>query len=167
MSLDQNAKVSLTSRKLVVESWNLIKNKINNYQMVAGVLLFRNIFSTAPQVKEMFEFAKGKDDEEITRSPSFAHHAQKVVTELDKTIQLLISDDNTLALSQMLTDLGNYHGGLGVERDHFIVVGQALLKTISTALGEDFKPEVEQAWIETYEFISGTMIAGGQSGEDR
>jgi hemoglobin-like flavoprotein len=39
-------------------------------------------------------------------------------------------------------------------------VADALLWTLSQGLGDDFTPEVEQAWVEVYTVLAETMQAG-------
>ncbi len=56
--------------------------------------------------------------------------------------------------------LGRRHTGYGVEAAHYDAVGAALIHTLRTGLGNDFTPEVEAAWVETFTLLSGVMIAG-------
>ncbi len=53
--------------------------------------------------------------------------------------------------------LGRRHAGYGVVPAQYASVGAALLWTLGQGLGEDFTPEVEQAWSETYGLLAGVM----------
>jgi hemoglobin-like flavoprotein len=58
----------------------------------------------------------------------------------------------------MVAHLGKRHTAYHVEREHYAVVGKALLWAFEQALGPDFTPEVRQAWTEAYELIAETAI---------
>jgi hemoglobin-like flavoprotein len=59
-------------------------------------------------------------------------------------------------LRYAVKDLGRRHDGYGVKDEHYESVGVALLWTLGQGLGEEeFTPEVEEAWAETY----GTLTA--------
>ena len=64
-----------------------------------------------------------------------------------------------------IQEMGNRHQGYGVEPAHYAVVGQALLDTLAKGLGDDFTPDVREAWTETYTLVSTTMqdTAAGNS----
>lgn len=148
------------SHKLVIDTWNRVKSKFKNYEMVAGVLLFRNIFEAAPEAKELFDFAKGKDDEEIFRSIKFSLHSKKVIGAIDKVVGMLSSRLEDLVT--FLTDLGQYHATYGILPAHYSIVGEALINTLKSALSEEFTEKVRESWIGAYELISSTMIKGGE-----
>jgi hemoglobin-like flavoprotein len=57
-------------------------------------------------------------------------------------------------------DLGRRHEGYGVKEEHYESVGAALLWTLGQGLGEEFTPEVEQAWAETYGTLTALMKDG-------
>lgn len=54
-------------------------------------------------------------------------------------------------------DLGQRHAGYGVEPAHYDKVGEALIFTLEKGLGDDFTPDVKDAWAETYGVLSATM----------
>ena len=155
-----NTNVTDPSHKLVIDTWNRVKSKYKNYEMVAGVLLFRNIFEAAPEAKELFDFAKGKDDEEIFRSIKFSLHSKKVIGAIDKVVGMLSSRLEDLVI--FLTDLGQFHATYGILPAHYSIVGEALINTLKSALSEEFTEKVKESWIGAYELISSTMIKGGE-----
>lgn len=53
--------------------------------------------------------------------------------------------------------LGQRHAGYGVLPTHYDTVGAALLDTLAAGLGEQFTPEVEEAWAQAYALLSGVM----------
>jgi hemoglobin-like flavoprotein len=46
--------------------------------------------------------------------------------------------------------LGARHTGYGVQAHHYQTVGAALLWTLAQGLGEQFTPDVEEAWTAVY-----------------
>ena len=57
-------------------------------------------------------------------------------------------------LSREMRELGARHGSYGVRVDHYAPVGSALIWMFQSALGHRFTPEMEEAWLEAYAFIS-------------
>lgn len=60
---------------------------------------------------------------------------------------------NLEKLVPVLQDLGKRHVGYNVKPAHYDTVGAALLAALAAGLGDDFTPEVKDAWTEVY----GTM----------
>jgi hypothetical protein len=46
-----------------------------------------------------------------------------------------------------LENLGKQHVAYRVEKKHYYTVGLALLVTLETCLGDDFTPEIKDAWL--------------------
>lgn len=63
------------------------------------------------------------------------------------------------ALVPAVQDMGRRHIKYGVTREQYGTVGQALLDTLAKGLGDDFTPEVKNAWTVIYGVLSTTMIA--------
>lgn len=56
-------------------------------------------------------------------------------------------------------ELGRRHAGYGADPRHYETVSTALLWTLERCLGEEFTDEARQAWTDTCELLSSTMIA--------
>src|SRR5712675_1378447 len=63
-------------------------------------------------------------------------------------------------LATELRKLGARHGGYGVEINQYAPVGSALIWMFQKTLGDRFTPEMEEAWLEAYAFISCEMERG-------
>jgi len=50
------------------------------------------------------------------------------------------------------------HVSYGARREHYPVVGAALLWTLEQGLGDAWTPEVASAWTAAYDTLSGTMM---------
>ena len=71
--------------------------------------------------------------------------------------------NNLPMLAPVLQNLGQRHAGYGVTSGHYNDVGAALLATLEAGLGDDFTPEIRQAWTEVYGLISSTMIEAAET----
>ena len=56
--------------------------------------------------------------------------------------------------------LGQRHNGYGAQPEHYIVVGECLLLSISDGLGEAWTPELKEAWQEMLNWLFEEMIRG-------
>lgn len=105
---------------------------------------YRRLFELAPEVRPMFNREIGLQARKFSEMLAWviAHLEQpdKLVTELRK--------------------LGARHGGYGVEINHYAPVGSALIWMFRQTLGDRFTPEMEEAWLEAYAFISSEMERG-------
>ncbi len=94
--------------------------------------------------------------------PLFAHVA--MADQQDKLLQSLVyvveNLRNPEALVAALEGLGARHVKYGALPEHYPIVGAALLKTFQTYLGDDWTPEVKQAWVEAYGLITEVMLKG-------
>jgi hypothetical protein len=119
----------------------------------------------APAAEAMYRFVeKQRPDEEVDeeamyKSPLFIAHARAVFGTVDAAVGL-VKEGKTASLADVLVDLGRRHFGYGVQPPHFEVVGQALMHTFETALGEKFTDEARQGWVQVYSVVSTGMIEG-------
>lgn len=143
----------------VKDSWDIVL-QIPNCTQVAGELLFRNIFRTAPGAHKMFPFGKEFDrvEDRMFKGRLFKKHAKNVVDMLDSAVQMLGPDLNEL--EEILVALGAKHVGYGILPEHYPIVGQALLETLATALGEQFTDDLRDCWSGVYGFITSSMLKG-------
>jgi hemoglobin-like flavoprotein len=56
--------------------------------------------------------------------------------------------------------LGARHRGYGVRAAHYKVMGEALMASLRQAIGEQWTPEVEDAWRLAYNLVAETMMLG-------
>jgi hemoglobin-like flavoprotein len=156
----------MTATEVVIKSWALV-TAIENYEEVAGELLFRKIFAIAPQALFLFSFGeehKDKTQDEINMdkiyaSDGFKKHATGVIKTVNAAVGMLASSDMNQLIT-VLKGLGKRHVAYGVQAEHYPIVGQGLVETLSDALGDAFTDEVKAGWVEIYGVISDTMIAG-------
>ncbi len=94
--------------------------------------------------------------------PKLRHLFQSDITEQGRRLMHMVATaihrlDDLDALVPVVRQLGVRHKIYGVEPSHYDTVGEALLWTLEQGLGDDFTPEVAEAWAETYGLLSGVM----------
>eukprot|EP00522_Entomoneis_paludosa_P009408 CAMPEP_0172440746 /NCGR_PEP_ID=MMETSP1065-20121228/1363_1 /TAXON_ID=265537 /ORGANISM="Amphiprora paludosa, Strain CCMP125" /LENGTH=148 /DNA_ID=CAMNT_0013189739 /DNA_START=26 /DNA_END=469 /DNA_ORIENTATION=- len=142
---------------LVVETWGEIQ-KIPEYEEVAGVLLFKNIFKVEPAAQNIFSFGQEFDigSEKIFEDRRFIAHAKTVIGMVTAAIGLLEKGEME-KLINVLRDLGARHVSYDVVPEHYPIVGEALITTLAAALGDSFTAEVKRQWLHVADVIFTTM----------
>lgn len=92
-------------------------------------------------------------------NPMLKKHAKGVIATVNAAVGMLESGDMD-TLVKVLKDLGAKHVNYGVLKEHYDIVGEALIGTLNDALGDEFNADVKAAWEEIYGVISSTMIEG-------
>lgn len=118
-------------KQLVRSTWALVKP----IQEDAARLFYGRLFEIDPSTKPLFA------------STDMAKQGKKLM----QTINVAVAGLERLdAILPAVEALGRRHVGYGVREVHYESVGAALLWTLEQGLGEEFTPEVEEAWAETY-----------------
>jgi hemoglobin-like flavoprotein len=117
-----------------------------------GKVVFLNIFEIAPEAKGLFPW--GNDPNHLVNGRLEAH-AGNVVATVGTAVSLL-RDLGTLV--PVLQELGKKHVGYKVVPEHYDVVGQALIKSLRTALGSAFTQAVENSWLKVFTIVKTTMV---------
>lgn len=130
---------------LVKESWA----KVAPIAPTAATLFYDRLFSVAPAVRPLFA-----DD--------MTEQKRKLIEMLTLVVDGL---DNIDAVVPEIEALGRRHRGYGTKPEHYDVVGECLLWTLSQGLGEDFTPEVKTAWTSAYGVLAATMIKAQTSAQ--
>ena len=123
--------------ELVQSSWAKVAP---NADQVAP-MFYNRLFEIAPEVKPLF-------------TSDIQEQGKKLMQMLNVAVTSLTKLD---AIVPAVQELGTRHNDYHVEPEHYNSVGQALLWTLNEGLGEEFTPEVEEAWIETYVTLSTVM----------
>lgn len=109
---------------------------------IAADLFYGRLFEIAPSVRRMFP-------------QDMVQQKMKLMTMLGVVVNGLTKID---ALLPAVRALGKRHAGYDVHPEHFAPVGAALIWTLEQGLGDDFTPEVKEAWTTAYGVLSSVMI---------
>ena len=125
--------------KLVQQSFS----KIMPISDMAAVIFYDRLFEIAPQVKTMF--------------PSeLAEQRGKLMATLTAVVNGLGKLSSILPAASALA---KRHVSYGAKPEHYPVVGAALLWTLEKGLGENWTPEVANAWKAAYGTLSAFMVS--------
>lgn len=146
----------------VLESWETAHQHFENFEIVLGTSIARNLFTEKPQAKAVFGFPKSADPNsaDFLRTKRFLMHADFLVSMLDSAFQMMGPDEELL--TEMLMELGKKHAESGVEPEMFAVFRDALLQALKNIL-PDFSNSTRQAWKQTLDKLSFDMIRGMKS----
>ena len=125
---------------LVKETWGFVITKSDE----AGELFYNRLFEVAPGVRHLF---KGEIKEQSRKLMNMVTY---VIAKLDK-LDTIVTEIKSLA---------QRHNKYGAKPEHYAVVGECLLYTLKTGLGERWNRQTEEAWVAVYTVLSTAMIAG-------
>ena len=120
--------------------------KVAPIASTAAEIFYTKLFEMDPEVKALFP---ASDDDKMKEQ------GNKLMTMLAAAVNGL---SNVEALIPVLQDLGKKHVGYKVEKSHYDTVGAALLDTLAAGLGDEFTPDVKQAWTDVYGVMANVMI---------
>ena len=107
------------------------------------MLFYDRLFEIAPSVKAMFPADMTEQRKKLMATLAF------VVNGLDRLESILPA----------ASALATRHVSYGAKREHYPVVGAALLWTLEQGLGEAWTQELADAWTAAYATLSGFMIS--------
>ena len=125
--------------RLIKSSWALV-GTID--PVVVGQLFYNRLFEIAPEVKPMFQ-------------KPMAEQSKKLLATLGYIVSKLDSLDSII---EEVAKLSQRHVNYGVKKEHYAIVGTALLWTLEKGLGEHWNSELKQAWTDCYVILSSAMI---------
>jgi hemoglobin-like flavoprotein len=109
----------------------------------AAVMFYDRLFAVAPQVKAMFP-------------ADMTEQRKKLMATLSVVVNGL---DDLETILPAASALATRHVSYGAKAEHYPVVGGALLWTLERGIGDNWTPEVADAWTAAYEMLSGFMIS--------
>ena len=126
-----------TQVQLVQTTWE----KVVPISEQAAVLLYGRLFELDPALK-----------------PLFTSDIKEQGKKLMQMITVAVRGLNDLPkLIPAVEALGRGHIGYGVKDEPYATVGTALLWTLEQGLGDEFTPEVKEAWAVVYNALADTM----------
>ncbi|MBQ4821068.1 globin family protein [Aquimarina sp. MMG016] len=131
--------------KITIELVQSSFEKVAPIAETAAKIFYDKLFELDPELKKIFP----ADDPEAMKG-----QGNKLMTMLSSAVAGLSNLDKLIPILQ---DLGKRHVDYKVESSHYDTVGAALLSTLSVGLGDDFTPEIETAWSDTYGVMASVM----------
>lgn len=133
-------------KELVRKTWK----EAAKPEVQAGQKLFKKLFQISPDAVTYFSNVDMEDE-------GFKGHIGRVMNTLDQVIQNL--DDLTLLIPN-LEKLGKIHANMGIKKQQFAAVKQALLYTLSQELKDLFNDKCQEAWAITFDMLAEAMAQG-------
>lgn len=134
--MDQDHRIALVEKSF---------EQINKHESDFVSEFYAKLFDTYPQIKPFFF--------NIDTSAQGA----KLYASLALLVQNLRQPD---ALKQVLHPLGKKHIGYGATPERYLMVEQVLIDSLKTLLGDDWTPQLHQAWADTMERVIDIMLEG-------
>lgn len=119
--------------------------KVRPIADTAAKIFYAKLFELDPALEPLFP--KGEEAMKV--------QGNKLMTMLGSAVAGL---SDLEALIPILQDLAVRHVEYRVKPEHYATVGAALLSTLEVGLGDDFTPEVKEAWAGVYGTMSSVMI---------
>lgn len=117
---------------------------------------FAKVEPIAEQAAEIFYATLFELDPNLR--PLFKGNLQDQGRKLMATLKVAVKGlDDLNKLVPVLQNLAERHVDYGVKPEDYTPVGNALLYTLKVGLGDDFTPELRQAWIDTFRIVAKVM----------
>lgn len=145
MSADASNETGLQV-ELLESSFEKVKPKANEF----AESFYENLFTDYPAAKPLFVHTDVKEQ------------SKKLLASLVFVVENL---KNPGALTEALKGLGANHVKYGALPEHYPLVGNTLLKTFGQFLGDDWTPDVQEAWVGAYGVITEVMLDGADYSE--
>ena len=129
--------ITSTQKKLVQASFEQVEPIADQ----AAEIFYAKLFEFDPKLRSMF---KG----------DMKDQGKKLMSTLKIAVKSL---DNLDALVPVIQNLAAKHIDYGVTVDDYTPVGNALIYTLKTGLGDAFTPELRSAWIEVYTTLANVI----------
>lgn len=132
--------------QLVQQSWELVKPMARQ----AGLNFYENLFEAAPGIRHLF---KADITEQAGKLVAMLGY---VVAKLDR-LDMILAD---------VEKLGERHNSYGARPEHYDVVGNCLIQTLSEGLGDKWTNEIEEAWLLAFSAVKNAMITAQRSQQE-
>lgn len=118
--------------------------EVKRVQESAAALFYERLFINDPSLRRLFT------------SADMSAQGRKLTAALALAVGSLRRLDT---LVPALENLAVKHVDYGVERQHYDIVGRALIETLSLYFGARFTSDVRAAWLEAYNLVAGVMTS--------
>ncbi|WP_374729675.1 globin domain-containing protein, partial [Caballeronia choica] len=113
--------------------------------MTVVTRFYRRLFEHHPELRNLFNHANQRSG---GQSEALAHAVWAYASNID----------NLGALGPAVRRISQKHASLGVQPEHYPVVGEHLLAAMAETLGDGFTEEMRDAWAAAYQQLADVMI---------
>jgi len=113
----------------------------------AAETFYQRLFEIAPHYRSLFKHDMSKQGAMLMSTLGLAVGSLKNLEKILPAVQAL----------------GKRHAGYGIPAEHYQPVAEAFLWTLEHYLGEDFTPELKEAWVVAYTTLAGVMIEAAEA----
>ncbi len=133
----------IVQHDLVRESFYIIKERNQLDEFIET--FYQNLLSNNPTLSRLFKEKKMDD----------------LVKKMRIALRMMVHNwVNLNKLELMIKPLGCRHVTYGVKSEYYSVFGETLVSTLKDYLKDDWSPEIEKAWFDTYNQIVSLMLQG-------
>jgi hemoglobin-like flavoprotein len=128
------------------EQINLVQSSFSKVVPIAEAaaqIFYARLFEIAPEVRPLFR-------------ADTTEQGKKLMATLAVVVNGLRKPETIIPSAKQLAVR---HLDYGVQEDHYVPVGSALIYTLQKGLGDEFTDEVKKAWLAAYTMIAEVMIA--------
>jgi hemoglobin-like flavoprotein len=130
----------------------LVQNTFEKVEPIAqqtGELFYQRLFEMDPTIRPLF---KG----------DIKTQALMLMTVIGLAVRGL---DRPQSVQEAVSALGHRHSSYGVGNSDYNTFGAALMWALEQSMGNDFTPEVKEAWVEAYGVLSDAMKKATKSAQ--
>jgi nitric oxide dioxygenase len=118
---------------------------LSEHGMTVVTRFYRRLFEHHPELRNLFNHANQRSG---GQSEALAHAVWAYASNID----------NLGALGPAVRRISQKHASLGVQPEHYPVVGEHLLAAMAETLGDGFTEEMRDAWAAAYQQLADVMI---------
>lgn len=118
---------------------------LSEHGMTVVTRFYRRLFEHHPELRSLFNHANQRSG---GQSEALAHAVWAYASNID----------SLAALAPAVRRISQKHASLGVQPEHYPIVGKHLLAAMSETLGDAFDEETHDAWAAAYQQLADIMI---------
>lgn len=123
---------------------------LSEHGMTVVTRFYRRLFEHHPELRNLFNHANQRSG---GQSEALAHAVWAYASNID----------NLAALGPAVGRITQKHASLGVQPEHYPIVGEHLLAAMKEVLGDAFDDEMRDAWAAAYGQLAEVMIGAEQA----
>ena len=140
--------VNLGATMLTDKHIDIIKSTIPLLENAGSAMtthFYQRLFAHNPELQDIFNMSNQHTGrQQVALFEAIAAYAKNI--------------ENLSALTTAVERIAQKHTSFNIQPDHYAVVGHHLIETLRELATDAFTTEVEEAWIQAYQFLAGIFI---------